>query len=437
MGLLVKRRMRKRHLNGCKYNLRTMNIVALLCLISSLFFFSTVREKAAELGSPEGLANLGTTYLAKGERTKAKYYLEKAAIKGSIEARHHLGHYENETLSGKERMLKHFTIAARVGYRPSMECLKKVLSGGLMTREEYKEVLREYLVNVQEMTSELRLKTQAYCSPIDDATLFCEQFPPKQKCPKCNLALPPGQGSTYNTCCGTTVCGGCNNIKAFHCISCGRLAHRDENEVIKRVKQRMKLGDPTAYNVMGLCHQNGMGVKQDYEKAIELFTKAGELGHAAAFGNIASLHDDGRGVSLNILKAKYYYGKAAIMGDHSSRHNLGCIEGKDGNLEKAMKHFRIAAKNGVKESLEILREKVAGGMMEQSDFDSILQDYERSINEIKSEQRDLAAALLEKGMGVNMPMDSKNTTNDAFNQRSMTKTKPSKVAESWNAMKRK
>jgi hypothetical protein len=76
-------------------------------------------------------------------------------------------------------------------------------------------------------------------------------------------------------------------------------------------------------------------------------------------------------------------------------------------------------------------------MMEQSDFDSILQDYERSINEVKSEQRDLAAALLEKGMGVNMPMDSKNTTNDAFDQRSMTKTKPSKVAESWNAMKRK
>jgi hypothetical protein len=48
-------------------------------------------------------------------------------MKGSIEARHMLGHYENEvSLGGRDRMLKHFKIAARAGYKPSMKCLKEI-----------------------------------------------------------------------------------------------------------------------------------------------------------------------------------------------------------------------------------------------------------------------------------------------------------------------
>ena len=61
-----------------------------------------------------------------------------------------------------------------------------------------------------------------------------------------------------------------------------------------------------------------------------------------------------------------------------------------------MKHFRIAAKNGVKESLESLRKKVAEGVIEQSEFDSILRDYETPVNEEMNEERDIGAALLAK-----------------------------------------
>ena len=70
---------------------------------------------------------MGMNCIIRGENTKAKYWLEKAAMKGSIEARHMLGHYENEvSLGGRDRMLKHFKIAARAGYEPSMKCLKEI-----------------------------------------------------------------------------------------------------------------------------------------------------------------------------------------------------------------------------------------------------------------------------------------------------------------------
>jgi hypothetical protein len=188
-------------------------------------------------------------------------------------------------------------------------------------------------------------------SQIDDAILFNEQFPPKEKCPKCNLVLPPGQGSTYPACCGAIVCGGCNNISFLVCISCGTLGAYDENEVLKQLKKRMHLGDAQAFNMMGVCHINGFGVKKDHEKAIELWTKGGELGCADSFRNIARLYDDDQGVGFNILKD----GMAAILGDHYARHYLGWIESNDD--ERSMMHFRIAAKNGVRESLEVLRQK--------------------------------------------------------------------------------
>jgi TPR repeat protein len=108
---------------------------------------------------------------------------------------------------------------------------------------------------------------------------------------------------------------------------------------------------------------------------------------------------------LNKMKYLYYFSQAAIIGNHHARHNLGCFESLNCNLERAMKHFRIAAKNGVKESLESLRTKVVEGVIEQSEFDSILEDYETSVNEEMNEERDLAAALLAKSKrGQEIPM---------------------------------
>lgn len=369
---------------------------------------SFASEKAAGLGSADALANMGNRYLFESDMDKAKDFYENAAIKGSIEARHQLGLLENE---GKERNLfrsiKHLKIAARAGYKPSLDCLQKVMAAGMISKDEYKEVLREHLTNVEEAASKHRVKAKAYCSHISDSELFNEEFPEKKKCPECNLILPSGQGSTYNICCGTMVCGGCNNKSSFRCISCGMIAPYDANEAVQRLQKRMGLNDAEAFNVMGLFHKNGMDVAQNYEKAIELWNAAGELGCAAAFRNIANLYLEGEGVKKNSLKAKYYFAKAAMLGDHQARHNLACAEEREGNTERSMKHFRIAAMNGVEQSLDSLREGLANGSVQSFDFDKIVDAYQKSSNETKSKERDIAASLLAKGLGSNMPLDQK------------------------------
>jgi TPR repeat protein len=74
----------------------------------------TLSEKAADMGCELAHVHVSNNYIEKGHVAKAKYYLEKAAIKGKIDARHHLGHFENKVKPRSEEwMLKHFKITAR------------------------------------------------------------------------------------------------------------------------------------------------------------------------------------------------------------------------------------------------------------------------------------------------------------------------------------
>ena len=45
-------------------------------------------------------------------------------------------------------------------------------------------------------------------------------------------------------------------------------------------------------------------------------------------------------------KAKYYYEVAAMRGNAMARHNLGAMEEHSGNMDRAVKHWMIAAGAG-------------------------------------------------------------------------------------------
>ena len=285
--------------------------------------------KAGELGHAEALHSLGSFYYhgkyVEKDVPKCKHFLELAAMKGSIESRHFLACLEEpETI---DRGVKHFLIAARAGYEPSLEAVKGVFQAGFVVKEEYEGALRAYQVRVDEMKSEQRNRHKAYDSPIDDEALFRDP-PPREKCPVCCLTLPSGDGATYNACCGTTVCGGCILAgREDSCITCGACAASDFDEVMKRIKKRMHSNDAGAFYLMGNIHSSG------------------------SFG-----------VQRNRTKATYYYEQAAIKGHEVARHCLGCIEDADGgNHDRAVKHFVIAAKAGVPESMKSLQKMFMKG----------------------------------------------------------------------------
>mmetsp|Transcript_11351 Transcript_11351/g.24933 ORF Transcript_11351/g.24933 Transcript_11351/m.24933 type:complete len:606 (-) Transcript_11351:163-1980(-) len=372
--------------------------------------------KAGELGCAEAYYSVGNVYYVGGhfgvekDVPKAKHFLELSAINGCIEARHDLGCRENTT-STVGRGLQHFHIGARAGFEPSMRAIKKGFKEKYVTKDEYEETLRAYQQSRDEMKSKQRDKALAFNAPTDDEALFKDP-PPRAKCPLCLLPIPFGNGQTYNSCCGITVCGGCVLAKDLEvgiegsCASCGAPPARSENEAIKRMKKRMELKDGEAFQLMGAFHKSGalMGVKQDHEKAVELWKRGGELGSAESLGNIADAYDNERGMARDMKKAKYYYEQSSIMGDFGSRHNLGCIEGDAGNIDRAVRHWTMAAMAGVEPSMKsIKRAFMKGkGYVTKDEFEMTMRAYHDSMNGMKSKQRAKAATLLARGLGPSM-----------------------------------
>ena len=93
-------------------------------------------------------------------------------------------------------------------------------------------------------------------------------------------------------------------------------------------------------------------------------------------------------------KAVHHWQIAAIMGNTHARYNLGAAECENRNYQRAMKHFMIAAKCGLKDSLDAVMRGFKKGYVTKEEFENTLRGYQASCEEIKSEQRDRAAAIM-------------------------------------------
>ena len=144
---------------------------------------------------------------------------------------------------------------------------------------------------------------------------------------------------------------------------------------------------------LGEFYRDGdYGLRQDYGKAFELMHKAGELGSTEAYSNIGYAYNYGQGVERDAEKGKRYNELAAIGGDVYARHNLGNNEYNARNMERALKHYMIAASFGYPESLKMIRELHSNGHAMKEDYTQALLAYQAHVSKIKSAQRDKAAA---------------------------------------------
>ena len=156
----------------------------------------------------------------------------------------------------------------------------------------------------------------------------------------------------------------------------------------------MEMDDAEAIYNLGCCYNDGeYGMPQDRAKALELFHRAGELGNATAYYNIGCAYYHGRGVERDMKKAKHYWELAAIGGYVSARYNLGVVEMNDGNLNRALKHYMIAAGCGDGDSLDQIRTFYMNGYATKDDYTKALREHQKYIDGIKSSQRDEAAAF--------------------------------------------
>jgi len=257
-------------------------------------------------------------------------------------------------------------------------------------RHKHRKECEEYLKRAAKHEAELH-----------DEKLF-KQPPPEEDCPICMLRLPClGTGSVYMACCGKIICRGC--IYAFQsritkdehdvCPFCRTPPPPTNDEIVKRYKQRMQMNDARATYNIGCFYANGkFDLPQNRAKALELWHQAGELGCAVANSCIGNVYTFSKGVKRNENKANRHYELAAMGGDVEARCNLGVYEIKKGNLDRGLKHYMIAVKDGSSTSLENIKMLYLNGYVMKDDYTEALRSYQAYLDEVKSDQRDEAAA---------------------------------------------
>ena len=230
---------------------------------------------------------------------------------------------------------------------------------------------------------------------LHDEKLFEE--PPREECPICMLPLPSANQVTFYSCCGKNVCNGCIHAMAETsmevCPFCKTPPSNSDEEELQRINKLMERGNAVAFYQLGGYYKDGInGMPQDQERGNELWLKAGELGSADAYFNLGIAYENGRGVAIDKKKAKHYYELAAMSGSVIARHNLGIYEYEAGSHQRACKHFIIAARAGSKRTLDAVKDGYMARYVTKDEYANTLREYQKSLDEMKSDARDKAAA---------------------------------------------
>ena len=246
-----------------------------------------------------------------------------------------------------------------------------------------------------------------HAAKLHDEELFKQPPPQEEDCPICFLRLPTlDTGRRYKSCCGKIICSGCSYAPVYDnqgnkvddekkCPFCRTPASTSEKESIERDKKRMEASDPIAVCNIGTFHSQGIrGFPQDHTKALEYWHRAGEVGYSKAYAKIGVVYEfGGRGVEIDKTKANHYYELSAMGGNAGARFLLGCMEKRDaGAMKRALKHWMISVRSGHSNSLNKIRKLYSSGDATKDDYTKALQLYQEYLKEIKSVQRDKAAA---------------------------------------------
>ena len=217
------------------------------------------------------------------------------------------------------------------------------------------------------------------------------------ECPICCLPIPLDQSKfSINTCCSKRICKGCEYATMLRdeeegleerCPYCREPVPDTQEECDQNTIKRVKANDPLALcETAKKCDDEG-----DYEGSIQYYAKAAALGYAEAHFNLSCMYDEGRGVEKDNKKRVYHLEEAAIGGHHLARYNLGCVENASRRIDRAAKHFIIAANLGYDHALEHVKEGFQMGIVSKGDFEMALRGHQAAVDETKSQQRDAAA----------------------------------------------
>ena len=211
-------------------------------------------------------------------------------------------------------------------------------------------------------------------------------------CPICSLPLSLDKTkSTMHTCCSKTICKGCCYANEREqeargekkCPFCRKPTPKTYKQALKLRMKRAKANDPAA-----MCQEGTEQYRKGYySRAFEYWTKAAELGDPDAHWKLALLYHDGEVVEKDEGKEIHHYEEAAIGGHPEARFNLGVHENCNGIIERAVKHWIIAATLGDDRSIKALMEAFQQGYVDKEGLAAALREQKAAVEETKSAQR--------------------------------------------------
>ena len=144
--------------------------------------------------------------------------------------------------------------------------------------------------------------------------------------------------------------------------------------------------DGNAEFMLGVMHENGLGVTKDLAAAASWYLRAAESGIASAQYNIGVFYQLGKGVAPDARAALKWHARAAAQGHHRAQNNLGTIyytgAGTTRDSVEAWKWLTLATKGLQGQARDIARQNITAIEKELSRPD--LEEAERRVAEWKT-----------------------------------------------------
>lgn len=186
------------------------------------------------------------------------------------------------------------------------------------------------------------------------------------------------------------------------------LAEIDYNKLpLKDLTGLAQKGDSHAQVQLGYRYDEGIGLKKDHEKAVELYLKAEKQNNAAAQNNLGWAYHQGLGVKQDYTKAKEWYEKAIanksidIITKSMALNNLAELYteglGVETSFDKALE-LRLESEN-LRPHMET--EFEIGWLYSRNEnYAKAIEWYQKSAAQGDSWAQNALASLYHKGRGV-------------------------------------
>lgn len=185
--------------------------------------------------------------------------------------------------------------------------------------------------------------------------------------------------------------------------------NRDFVEMIRLMKSLADQGYAKAQAKLGWIYERGIGVKSDYEKALELYHKAMNTDDGFAYARLGFMYQRGIGVEKDTQKSVELLRKAIAKGHGLGHAFLGYAHfvraGVARDYDEAHKHAKLAAEKGSSWGYAWLGRTYEFGLGVEVDYKAAHKWYSKSIETSNPLGLGLYGHLYLKGRGVDKDED--------------------------------